>query len=98
MSTSPTEPDINSLDLNELRRLLKDLNASLQALKDHNAQLEKDKSDAELNSLAQNTTSFSPFAANLLVPINAAAQIDARQVMTQVKTFCLTWKLEFCLK
>ena len=36
--------------------------------------------------LAQNTNSFSPFAANLTAPINAAAQMDAQQVMTQVTT------------
>jgi len=86
MSTSPTEPDINSLDLNELRQLPIDRNASLQALKDQNAKLEKDKSDVELNLLARNTNSFSPVAANLSAPINAAAQMNAQQVTTLVNT------------
>ena len=80
MSTSSTEPDVNTLDLNESRQLLQDRNASLQAVKDQNAQLEKDKSEAELNLLARHTTSFSPVAANLSANTTAAAPMDAQQV------------------
>ena len=80
MSTSPTEPDIDNMDVRELRQLLKDQTASLQALKDHNTMLEKDKSDAELALLAQKTNSFSPAAQNLSASLNAAAPMDAQQV------------------
>ena len=47
-----------------------------------NAQLEKDKSDAELNLLAQTTHSFSPVAANLSANLNAAAPMDVQQINT----------------
>ena len=68
MSTSSTEPDDidTSMVVRDLRQLLKDQNERLQALKDQNKQLQKDKSEAELNQLAQNTNSFSPFAATNL--------------------------------
>ena len=82
MSTSPTEPDISTLDLNELRQLLKDPSARLRTQADHITELEKDKSDAELNVLAQSTHSFSPSAANLSASLNAAAPMDAQQVTT----------------
>ena len=85
------EPDIDTMDIRELRKLLKCLQAQY-------AQLDKEKSEAELNLLAQNTNSFSPFAANLTAPINATAQMDAQQVMTQVTSLCLTWKQDFCPK
>ena len=61
------------MDIRELRQFLKGLQARI-------AQSEKNKSEAELNQLAQNTNSFSPFAANLSAPINAAAPMDAQQV------------------
>ena len=96
MSTSSTEPDDidTSMVVRDLRQLLKDQNERLQALKDQNKQLQKDKSEAELNQLAQNTNSFYPFAANLSVPINAAAPMDAQQFTTLVTTLVSDMKSE----
>ena len=55
MSTSYTDSDIDIMDVRELRQRIKGLQAQIE-------QSKKDKSEAELNHLAQNTDSFSPFA------------------------------------
>ena len=83
MSKSPTEPDINLLDLNELRQHLKDQSLRLKAQADHITIAEKAKTDADLTLLAQTTTnSFSPVDANLSANLNAAVPMDAQQVTT----------------
>ena len=78
---------IDTVDIREVRQFIKGLQAQ-------NAQLEKEKSEAELNLLAQNTNSFSPVAANLSANINTAAQMDAQQVTTLVNTFLSQMKQE----
>ena len=97
MSTSPTELDINTMDVHELRQqLLKDQEsaARLQPQAAHITIIEKDKADAELTLLAQTTHSFSPLpSANLSANLNAVAPMDAQQVteiserlLSQMKT------------
>ena len=80
MSTSPTGPDINTLDLNELRQLLKDPSSRQRAQADHITIVEKARADADLTLLAQTTNSFPPVAANLSANLNVAAPMDTQQV------------------
>ena len=81
MSTSPTDQDINAMDINDLRQLLKDHSACIKAQAVHITIIEKEKADADITLLAQTTNTFSPApAVNLSASINAAAPMDEQQV------------------
>ena len=81
MSTSPTAQDIDTMDNNNLRELLKEQSARLKAQADQLALLEKAKADADLALLAEATTSFSPLpATNLSNSLTAVAAMNEQRV------------------
>ena len=81
MSTSPTAQDIDTMDINELRQLLKEQSARLQAQADQLLLLEKAKADADLSLLNNTTNSFSPLpATNLSNSLTVVAAMNEQRV------------------